>query len=96
MHELPLVQNPVFQAHRSNISPFTDGTALVELSASSVVPPSQGCEAWVDLCQFVFAKEGSKQLLVFAGTNKHVYKCALRYTYNEMIRVLDKFWKPGD
>ena len=48
------------------------------------------------MCQFVFVKEGSKQLMAFAGTNKHVYKCAERYTYNEMIRKLDKFWKPGD
>ena len=48
------------------------------------------------MCKFVFVKEGSKQLMVFAGTNKHVYNCAESYTYNEMIRVLDKFWKPVD
>ena len=48
------------------------------------------------MCQYVFVKEGSKQLIAFAGTNKHVYNFAERYTYNEMIRVLDKFWKPGE
>ena len=95
MQEWPLVKNPVFQAHCSNISHLTDGTVLVELSASSVVSPSQGCEAWINV-SICFVKEGSKQLLVFAGTNKHVYNCAESYTYNEMIRVLDKFWKPVD
>ena len=59
LYEWPLVQNPVFQAHRSNISHLTDETVLVELSASSVVPPSQGCEAWIDV-SICFCKGGEQ------------------------------------